>query len=393
MSKDAMSKSEGMMDNDDVAAGAESDDSLREDYLWDRSGAVDPEVAELEEVLGALRFQRSMPAVDPPTTRPAPSKLLWLAVAAGVAFVVWGWMAREGAEVAPPVARMALPTVQLSATVAATQGPSAPLAGPAWEVTALGGQPTCDGKPVTASTRLERGQWLQTDESSKARVEVAGLGTLELEPGSRLRLVASREHDRRVELAVGKLRAVIAAPARVFTIEAPNVRFVDLGCEYELEVSEDGSSRLRVELGWVAAEGKDRTVVVPAGSQCEVAADGTPGLPLRRAASAPYVAAARDFARASEGLFVLLGQAQTGDVVTLFNVLGRVALAERRGVFDRLVELAGISPPDAEAVLRLDKSALEAFGRQLGALPPPAHAEGPPDPPAPEWQPEDAWTP
>ena len=33
----------------------------RSDYLWDRSGAPDPEVQQLEEILGTLRHRGSLP--------------------------------------------------------------------------------------------------------------------------------------------------------------------------------------------------------------------------------------------------------------------------------------------------------------------------------------------
>ena len=30
---------------------------MNEDYLWDKSGEPDPQIQELEEILGTLRFQ------------------------------------------------------------------------------------------------------------------------------------------------------------------------------------------------------------------------------------------------------------------------------------------------------------------------------------------------
>ena len=44
----------------------------RSDYLWDRSGEADPDVAHLEEVLGTLGHRGSLPAL-PPREAPVPA--------------------------------------------------------------------------------------------------------------------------------------------------------------------------------------------------------------------------------------------------------------------------------------------------------------------------------
>lgn len=372
-----------------------SGNEKQNDYLWDRSGAVDSEIAELEELLGTLRFDQPMPAVDPPVARPKPSKLWWIAVAAGFALVVWGWLAREGAVVAPPVARMNIPSVDVSAASQPSAPSTQPKRGPSWKVTMLSGAPTCDGAPVDEQARLFVGDWLETDASSRAQVEVADIGTVDLEPSSRLRLVESGDNQHRVELQKGLMHAIVDAPPRVFLVDTPKLTAVDLGCEYQLEVGEDGSTWLRVSLGWVSLETKQVVSVVPAGAMCRADATGTPGLPLRRTASEGYVEAAARFAAGDSGaLAALIGDAKAGDEVTLFHLLTRAPAADRRAVYDKL---AGIAAPaiDRDAVLRGDKRALDAWGQTLGVLPPPGWPEeGPPDPPAPVWQPQEGgvWT-
>ncbi len=69
-------------------------DEDQNDYLWDRSGDVDSEIAELEDLLGALRFDEAMPALDPPKPKAKPSPMWWLMVAAGVGLIIWGWVSR-----------------------------------------------------------------------------------------------------------------------------------------------------------------------------------------------------------------------------------------------------------------------------------------------------------
>jgi hypothetical protein len=379
-----------MSDDNEQRGDKEHSSERHSDYLWDRSGAVDTEIAELEDILGTLRFDEAMPAVEPPKAKVKPSQLWWLAVAAGFALVIWGWLAREGAELAPPVARMTIPSVDVSGALAAgpLSTPPAQPTGPGWAVTMVSGTPTCDGGPVDADSKLHIGGWVETDASSRAQIEVANIGTLDLEPGSRLRLLGTGENRHRVKLERGLMRASVSAPPRVFLVDTPKVTAVDLGCEYQLEVADDDSTWLRVRLGWVSLETKEVVSVVPAGAMCRADTNGIPGLPLRRAAPEALVEAAAKFASGStDALQALLGHTQKGDEVTLWHLLSRVPATKRRAVYDKLTGITSESADEA-AVLRMEKDALDAWGRALGVLPPIGWPdEGPPDPPAPEWRP------
>lgn len=86
---------------------------MNDDYLWDRTGEPDPEIEELERVMGALRYQTpplEIPAgVEPErrTTTPQMVSTRW-AVAAAIAVIVlglgvWGSMQKRGA---PGVAKI-----------------------------------------------------------------------------------------------------------------------------------------------------------------------------------------------------------------------------------------------------------------------------------------------
>jgi len=65
---------------------------MKEDYLWDKTGEPDPEVQELEQLLGTLRYQPrplDIPAgVAPLLKRTFPSRLL--AIAATIAIMLLG---------------------------------------------------------------------------------------------------------------------------------------------------------------------------------------------------------------------------------------------------------------------------------------------------------------
>ncbi|HEX8175464.1 MAG TPA: hypothetical protein VF543_10115 [Pyrinomonadaceae bacterium] len=65
---------------------------MKDDYLWDKSGEPDPEIEQLENLLGGLRSRRTakdlMPAVEKLSRKGARTFPKWLSVAAAVAFVL-----------------------------------------------------------------------------------------------------------------------------------------------------------------------------------------------------------------------------------------------------------------------------------------------------------------
>lgn len=69
---------------------------MNEDYLWDKSGKPDPEIQDLEEILGTLRYQPRELEIPPQLeTRHKSFMVRGLAIAAAVALLVLGagiWM-------------------------------------------------------------------------------------------------------------------------------------------------------------------------------------------------------------------------------------------------------------------------------------------------------------
>ena len=116
--------------------------------------------------------------------------------------------------------------------------------------------------------RLGVGQWLETDGTSRAQIEVSSIGQVEIDPNTRVRLVETKPTEHRLELAQGRMSARIWAPPKLFYVDTPSGVAEDLGCAYTLEVDDHGASLLRVTLGWVALQLKDRESMVPAGAAC-----------------------------------------------------------------------------------------------------------------------------
>jgi FecR-like protein len=244
---------------------------------------------------------------------------------------------------------------------------------PSWEVVRLDGSPSVGSKRVAETGRIAVGEWLQTDASSRAKIVIGegigDIGTVEVEPNSRIRLIVAKPNEHRLALAQGEISAVVSAPPRLFFVDTPASTAVDLGCAYKMKTDESGSGLLRVTAGWVALESKGRESLVPAGANCRTRSGAGPGTPYFSDASEglQQALAAFDFEKGgSEVVRVILSESRVRDTLTLWHLLVRVDPDERVRVFNRMVELAPL--PDGisrEKVLDLDKDTLERWRQEL----------------------------
>jgi hypothetical protein len=107
--------------------------------------------------------------------------------------------------------------------------------GTRWEVVRLAGSPSVGGKPIRGAGRIGAGEWIETDATSRATVKVGEIGSVEVAPGTRLRVVTARPGEHRLALARGEIRAKISAPPKLFFVDTASGTAVDLGCEYTLD--------------------------------------------------------------------------------------------------------------------------------------------------------------
>jgi ferric-dicitrate binding protein FerR (iron transport regulator) len=314
------------------------------DYLWDKSGTPDPEVERLERVLTPARYdakgaRKGVPSRPRARARGWRSRWRWasLALAAVVVLGVGAWLASRR--------------------------------GPSLAVARIDGQPRIDGRSVTATGRLGVGEWLATDAASRARIELTGMGEVAVEPGSRVRLLETTAQSQRLELEQGAIAARVVAPPRIFVVETPAARAVDLGCAYSMSVDDAGAGLLRVTSGWVSLDEGDRSVLVPAGAACHTRIGVGPGTPYFEDAPQELQAALQAFDFAGGGpasLRVVLTAARPRDTLSLFHLLPRATDADRRAVYARLAALAppppSVTEPDVE---HLDPPKLKLWEHDL----------------------------
>ncbi len=238
---------------------------------------------------------------------------------------------------------------------------------PFWDVETLAGMPKVGNS--FESEKLIVGEFLETDANSRARVQVANIGNVEIAPNSRVKLVRTNSTEHRLSLEKGELKAKILAPPRLFIVDTPSAVAVDLGCEYTLEVDDNGNGKLHVTSGFVALEKNGRESIVPAGAIALTKKGKGIGTPFAEDSSAEFQAALYKFDfenGGSKSLQTIIKEAGLYDSLTLWHLLPRVPKTERGKVFNALANL--VEPPakvTVEGVLRLNKKMLDAWWEEI----------------------------
>ena len=338
---------------------------MKHDYLWDGSGEPDPEVQKLENLLGRYRHEQPAPAFEQVFERLAekqPARNRWSFLLSRVSFQV------------AAAAAVVLIGAATFLVIRARQGNNS---GPAWEIAGIEGAPRVGWHSLSANSetaKLKVGQTLVTDSSSRASITLDETGRIEVDPASRLRVLASGPNRKRLSLERGTIHATIWAPPGEFVVDTPFAVAVDLGCVYTLHVDDSGAGLLRTTMGWVGFKLNGHESLIPAGAVCATRPKIGPGTPYFEDASASFRDALTkfDFAKItpqerSALLGILLVDARQQDALTLWHLLSRVSDAERPGVYDRLAVLAP-PPKDVtrEGILRLDQKMLDSWWNSLG---------------------------
>lgn len=193
--------------------------------------------------------------------------------------------------------------------------------------------------------RLRAGERLVAPDGG-ARLDVADLGDVRLEPGARLLARAAEPGRHRFFLEQGSLTASITAEPGAFGVDTPAGSSVDLGCLYTLDVDAAGDTTLAVALGRVSFthEGSGRDAYVPAGASMSASVAEGPLSPLWETTSSDWRATVAELDRAVEPSAAALARLDASeDTLALWHLLQAPSAATRAAAFERLREL--VDPP------------------------------------------------
>jgi hypothetical protein len=339
----------------------EKEKMMNEDYLWDASGAPDPEIQRLESLLADFR-QADRALVLPAEIPVAPSKFRAMLVHI---FAL------------PRLAAAAAILFALGVTLFFMSSKPVPETGPTWDVANLQGTPQIGANAIAANqapAKLHLGQTIITNNDSRASLSQSDLGEIRIDPNSRVRLLQTDANRKCIRLDVGTIHAAIWAPPGTFVVDTPSAVAIDLGCSYTLHVAPDGSGTLRTTYGWVGFHLNGRDSFIPAGAMCSTRPELGPGIPYFEDATSAFREGIEQFDSSPENsparnaaLSAILSGARKQDALSLWHLLARATAAEREQVYARF---AALVPPPAgvtrTGILNLDQSMLDLWWNSLG---------------------------
>ena len=239
----------------------------------------------------------------------------------------------------------------------------------AWDITTLAGRPLIGQTRLVASGHVRVGDWVQTDDSSRALIAVGKIGELEVRPDTRLQLVVAADTEHRFALARGTIYAKVTAVPRLFFVDTPAGTAIDLGCEYTLQTDSLGKGLLHVTTGEVEFQTGSRASRVPLGALVQTRPGTGPGTPYVDDAPAPFVRALNTFDfehGAARSVRTVLALARAQDALSLWHLLQRVDAPLRGAVYDRLAAL--VPPPPGvtrRGALALESRSLEGYWTKI----------------------------
>ena len=315
-------------------------------YLWDKTGVPAADVEQLESLFAGYRYQ--------------PQPFAWeRAIAFERPRRVHVWRSSFAAAV----------TVLFIAAALSIQSRFTWRPGEPWRVAAVSGTPRIAESQFTGTAKLSIGETLETDATSRARLHVASLGVIDVEPGTRLRLVATNAKRHRIALDYGTISARMWAPPFSLAVETESAALFDLGCAFTMHAEPGGYSTVHVTSGWIEFEDSQRSVIVPVGAE----AIGRPGLgpgtpyftdapPEFKVAIAQFDMHPDDAGLQAAAIDRILASARFRDAFTLLNLFHEVRPDQRARILDRLASFVPIPTGfTRDDVLALRSDAVAAY--------------------------------
>lgn len=220
-----------------------------------------------------------------------------------------------------------------------------------WHVTKVKGTPVInDGaKSIASFDSLKAGDWIETDDSSKAIITIAGLGEITVEPKSKVKILNSEKGEHKVLLEYGTINTNFSQKSEKFSIETKNSIAWDnnpKGTAYTFSVDNKGDGMILVKDGSVLLESRGKESVVPAGKICLVQASVGPGTPFSVNASAEFRNAlyTYDFEPSNtNAIYNVINTANNSDMISLINLIPRVNDDMKEQIYSKVSGV--VAPP------------------------------------------------
>jgi hypothetical protein len=215
-----------------------------------------------------------------------------------------------------------------------------------WKVSNIQGHSLIGNSTMSSNDSIKEGQWIQTNNDSRAELIVANIGKVIIEPNSKVIFVKGVDGNNRIMVEYGTINTVMNPNSRSFFVEMPTAVATDNGGSYTMTVDSTGDGLVYVRSGKVEIASPNRDAIIPAGSLVLTKRDIGVGTPFSENSSAKFKNALfnYDFGNCNDACVkTLLNSAKMSDAVTLVNLIPNVNKEYSDQVYTKLA--AFVAPP------------------------------------------------
>lgn len=243
-------------------------------------------------------------------------------------------------------------------------------AGTYWSVENISGFPVIESRVVSGTGMIKSGEKLFTNSESRARLKIDNIGEIDIEPLSEVQFIETETSEYKLILSRGQITVRTWNIPKLFSIITPSSDIKDFEAAYTISVSEELSTKVQVNSGYVLLANKNRKSLLTAGSTCISKMQKGPGTPYVSSASDSFIGLVNniDFEKGgSDKIDALLSESRKEDLISLFHLLKQQDSIARGKIFDRLASLFEMPQRiTREEVMSGDKDLIARLWVQLG---------------------------
>jgi hypothetical protein len=237
-----------------------------------------------------------------------------------------------------------------------------------WNIESLAGHPEINNKTFDGYDFLHIGDILTTDAISRVKLRTGSVGSLVIEPNSRIKLLSIMPGTHKIYLDRGTTEVSRWGSPFNFYIQTPAGLVIDNGSDYKLIMDQD-LEFIHSESGTVILQDKGEESIINAGADCVSKKDVGPGTPYYPDAPKAFIAALYNFDFTSNkdtSISVILSNSRVKDVLSLWHLLYKTKGEDQKKIFDAINSKVSIPTYiDFTKVANGDKIMLNRLGEYL----------------------------
>jgi DNA-directed RNA polymerase specialized sigma24 family protein len=237
-----------------------------------------------------------------------------------------------------------------------------------WKIVIKSGTPQLNNQLITGNTNINIGDKVQTNEISKATLELPNVGTIVVHENTSLERLDERYS---AKLIVGKIIINTDGAKEFLRIKSSQaiINELNLGSNYSLESDGDGYSKIELIDGWLQVIFRESEITFPREYNLKIFKGAGAGLPFHKSSTFEFISLLEKylFGRKSDvSLDMIIESSSKKDAITLWNLFRIVEPGQRKVVYNKLYELfPDTGELNREDILSLDEKVLYVWLEQI----------------------------